>query len=167
MSMIANNKSQQGSTLIEVLVSLVVLAGGLLGMSGLQTVSLKNNQSAYARTQATMFANDMAERMRANLAGLDAGNYNNAAGAATAACFTPAGCTPQQMAQQDILDWSAAITAFLPGAASVVCRDATQQDGTPAAVACDNAGTVYAIKIWWDDDRDGVAEQRYVLSFQP
>lgn len=162
-----NKGTQKGSSLLEVLVSLVVLAGGLLSMAGLQTVSLKNSQTAYARTQSTMFANDMAERMRANLVGLDAGNYNNIAGAQTANCFAAAGCTGLQMAQQDIFDWQVAIAASLPAGASAVCRDATQQDGLPGAIACDGNGTVYAIKIWWDDDRDGVAEQRYVLSFQP
>lgn len=156
-----------GSTLIEVLVSLLVLSGGLLSMGGLQTISLKNNQSAYYRTQATVFANDMAERMRGNISAVDTGGYNNVVGAATAACFTTAGCTPAQLAAQDIDDWEDQIATALPGGDSVVCLDATQEDGTTAAMACDNTGSVYAIKIWWDDDRDGTAEQRYVLSFQP
>ena len=157
----------RGSTLIEVLVSLLILSMGLLSMGGLQTVSLKNNQSAYYRTQATMFANDIADRMRANMAAVTAGNYNNVAGANTASCFTAAGCTPGQMAAQDILDWETQVAAALPGGDSVVCLDSSQEDGTPASVACSGTGSVYAIKIWWDDNRDGTAEQRYVLSFQP
>ena len=167
MSLRTAKSFQTGSTLIEVLVSLLVLSGGLLSMGGLQTVSLKNNQSAYYRTQATVYANDIAERMRGNIAAVDAGAYNNVVGAATSACFTAAGCTPAQMAAQDILDWGASITTALPGGTSVVCLDASQEDGTAAAKACSNTGTVYAIKIWWDDDRDGTAEQRYVISFQP
>ncbi|MFM1895258.1 MAG: type pilus modification protein PilV [Pseudomonadota bacterium] len=158
---------QAGSTLIEVLVSLLILAFGLLSMGGLQTVSLRNNQAAYYRTQATMFANDMADRMRANMVAVTAGDYDDVAGADTANCFTAAGCTPAQMAAQDIDDWEDEVATALPGGASVVCLDATQEDGTPLANACSGTGTVYAIKIWWDDDRDGTAEQRYVLSFQP
>lgn len=162
-----NKISQSGSTILEVLVSLLVLSGGLLSMGGLQTVSLKNNQTAYYRTQATVFANDMAERMRGNLSAIDAGAYDDVAGADTANCYTSAGCTAAEMAAQDIDDWEDEVALALPGGASVVCLDATQEDGTPAANACDGNGSVYAIKIWWDDDRDGTSEQRYVLSFQP
>ena len=161
-----SQRKVQGSTLIEVLVSLLVLSFGLLSMGGLQTVSLRNNQTAYYRTQAIMLANDMAERMRGNIAGVTAGGYNNVTGAATANCFTSTGCTPAQMAAQDVFSWEAEVAAALPGGDGVVCRDATQDDGTPAAVACSNTGSIYAIKIWWDDNRDGTAEQRYVLGFQ-
>ena len=167
MSLIPVPRRNSGSTLIEVLVSLLVLSGGLLSMGGLQTLSLRNNLTAYYRTQATVFANDMAERMRANLAAVDDGDYDDITGADTAACFTAAGCTPAQMAAQDIDDWEDDIATALPGGDSVVCLDSSQEDGTTAAMACDGAGSVYAIKIWWDDDRDGTAESRYVLSFQP
>ena len=162
-----SKKLQHGTTLIEVLVSLLILAFGLLGMAGLQTVSLRNNQSAYFRTQATMFANDMVERMRANIIAVDSGGYDDVVGTATPACLSVAGCTPTQMAAQDVDEWEDAVIAALPSGTSVVCLDATANDGTAAAHACDGLGTIYAIKIWWDDDRDGTAEQRFVLSFQP
>lgn len=161
------SKSVLGTTLIEVLVSLLILSFGLLGMAGLQTVSLKNNQSAYYRTQATTFAADIVERMRANISAVANNNYDDVGGAATAACFTPAGCTAAQMAAQDIFDWSATVAAALPLGNSVVCLDSSADDGTTGANACDGLGNIYAIKIWWDDDRDGEANQRYVLSFQP
>lgn len=156
-----------GTSLIEVLVSLLVLSGGLLGMAGVQAVSLRNNQSAYFRTQATTLTIDISERMRANKTGVDNGAYDNVAGAATAACFTVGGCTATQMASQDILDWTAEVAAALPGGDAVVCLDSTGDDGTPAAPACDGTGNVYAIKIWWDDDRDGTANARYVTTMQP
>ena len=159
--------SQGGTSLMEVLVSLLVLSGGMLGMASVQTVSLRNNQTAYYRTQATSLSLDMVERMRANITAVQNGNYNDVAGAATAACFTAAGCTSVQMANQDVLDWSAQVVAALPGGASVVCIDSTGDDGTPAANACDGIGRVYAIKIWWDDDRDGNANQRYVTTTRP
>ncbi len=136
-------------------------------MASVQTVSLRNNQTAYYRTQATSLSLDMVERMRANIAGVQDGAYDDVAGAATASCFTVAGCTRVQMANQDILDWSAQVAAALPGGASVVCIDSTGDDGTPAANACDGIGRVYAIKIWWDDDRDGTANQRYVTTTRP
>lgn len=160
-------KPQSGTTLMEVLVSLLVLSGGMLGMASVQTVSLKNNQAAYYRTQATSLSLDMVERMRANITAVQNEDYDDATGAATASCFTAAGCNSTQMALQDILDWSAQVAAALPGGDSVVCIDSTGGDGTTLANACDGAGRVYAIKIWWDDNRDGTAGQRYVTTMQP
>ena len=160
-------KAQLGVALLEVLVSLLILAFGLLGMAGLQTVSLRNNQTAYYRTQATMFASDIVERMRGNILAVDNNNYDNVAGADTASCFAAAGCTSAQMAAQDVIDWNADVVASLPSGAGVVCLDSTANDGTSGAVACDGLGDVYAVKIWWDDNRDGNADQRFVMSFQP
>lgn len=156
-----------GTTLMEVLVSLLVLSFGLLGIAGVQSVSLRNNQAAYYRTQATMLTSEIIERMRANKVGVDNDAYDNVAGAATPACFTAAGCTPGQMAAQDILDWSADIPAALPGGVGVVCLDSTGNDGTAAAPACDGAGTIYAVKIFWDDNRDGTANQSLITIWRP
>lgn len=156
-----------GATLIEVLISLLILAIGLLGMTGLQTVSLRNTQSAYLRTQASIASNDIVERIRANLQGVEANNYDANAGAATAACNTIAGCTAGQLAANDIAEWKLALAADLPSGAGTVCADSTPQDGTPAAPACDGLGTQYAVKIWWDEDRDGAAEKLFSLSFRP
>jgi len=55
---------QQGLSLIEALVAVVVLALGLLGLAGLQATSIKSNDSALFRSQATLLAYDMADRMR-------------------------------------------------------------------------------------------------------
>jgi type IV pilus assembly protein PilV len=59
-------RSQRGVTLLEVLISIVVLSVGLLGYAGLQTLSMKNNTSAFQRSQATMLTYDIVDRMRAN-----------------------------------------------------------------------------------------------------
>ena len=56
----------RGFTLIEVLIALVILSVGLLGLAGLQIISLKNNQSTYARGQANLMAMDVIDRIRAN-----------------------------------------------------------------------------------------------------
>lgn len=160
-------RSHSGATLIEVLISLLILAIGLLGMTGLQTVSLRNTQSAYLRTQASIASNDIVERIRANLQGGEANNYDANAGAVTAACNTIAGCTAGQLAANDIAEWNVALAADLPAGAGIVCADATPEDGTPGTPACDGLGDDYAVKIWWDEDRDGTAEKRFSLSFRP
>jgi hypothetical protein len=47
--------------------------------------------------------------------------------------------------------------------------DSTPQDGTgTASPACDNTGNLFAIKLWWDGDRDAATtDQRFTTSFQP
>ena len=57
---------QRGVSLIEVLVTIVIISFGLLGVAGLLATGLRNNQSSQWRTQASILAYDMAERMRAN-----------------------------------------------------------------------------------------------------
>ena len=165
--LIAMARKQRGSTLIEVLIALLVLSFGMMGMAGVQSVSLRGNQAAYFRTQATSLSMDIVERMRANITGVGAGAYNNVAGSATASCYTTAGCTSTQMADQDINDWLAQVTALLPGGTAVVCLDSGGDDGTAAAFACYNTGSIYAIKIWWGDNRDGAANARSVTTCPP
>jgi type IV pilus assembly protein PilV len=167
------DNSQGGFTLLEVLIAIVVLALGLLGLAGLQAASLRNNHSAYLRSQATLLAYDMADRMRANPEAVKNGDYNKpAAPAKITECFTTDGCTPDKMAQQDKFEWATAVANTMPSGQAVVCLDSTSDPesgaGIPtfAAPQCDNTGTVYAVKIWWNDDRSNTP-QLFVYSFQP
>ena len=57
---------QQGTTLIEVLVALLVLAIGLLGAAALQLNALKYTDSSRLSSQASFVAYDMMDRIRAN-----------------------------------------------------------------------------------------------------
>lgn len=136
-------------------------------MTGLQTVSLRNTQSAYLRTQASIASNDIVERVRANQLGVEANSYDANAGAVTAACNAIAGCTAAQLAANDIAEWNTALAAGLPAGVGIVCADSSPEDGTPAAPACDGLGNLFAVKIWWDEDRDGAAEKLFSLSFRP
>ncbi|MEZ5516489.1 MAG: type IV pilus modification protein PilV [Gammaproteobacteria bacterium] len=161
------NHLQHGSTMIEVLVALLIFSFGLLGMAALQSSSIVANQSAYFRTQAISYANDMADRMRANIRGVTSSSYDDVTGTSTGSCYTASNCTPAQMAANDVFEWNAAIAAALPGGAAVVCLDSSPDDGTPALTGCSGGGDIYAVKVWWDDDRDGTAEQRVVLELSP
>ena len=152
--------------MIEVLITMVILAIGLLGVTGLQLTSLRANQISQFRTQATWLAYDLSDRMRANMEGVDAGAYDNPAPTAVDTCLTVDGCSTDEMAQNDAFEWIAAVQSALPQGAGTVCIDSTPNDGTPAAPACDGGGSVYAIKIWWDDDRDGNLD-RFEMSLQP
>lgn len=57
---------ENGFTLIEVLIAVVILAIGLLGVAGLQVVSLQQTNNAHLRTMANLQAQDAAELLRLN-----------------------------------------------------------------------------------------------------
>lgn len=171
---ITADRRQAGFTMLEVLISMVIIAFGLLGVAGLQAFALKNNQSATFRSTATMLAADMADRVRANVGGAIDGAYNapglDAYGTAVAAC-TDAGCTTGQLAQNDLFEWQRRILLSLPAGVGIVCLDSTPHDGDiPTVPECDNAGeTNYVVKIWWTDDRtrsgDLATPQRFSTPF--
>lgn len=156
-------KPQQGFTLVEVLVAIVVLSIGLLGLAGLQATGLRNNHSAYLRTQATLQAYDIIDRMRANVLGQSA-YYSTPTGKNCEGAS--ANCSPADLADYDRSQWNAANANILPSGTGVVCRDTSPDDGTSTAPACDNAADAPVVKVWWIDERDG-SVQRFVTSFRP
>lgn len=68
--------SQRGVGLIEVLIAVLVLSFGMLGLVGLQTWSLRNNQSALERGMATVQTHSIADAMRADRANAISGAYD-------------------------------------------------------------------------------------------
>jgi type IV pilus assembly protein PilV len=151
------SQRQKGFGLLEVLVTVVILAIGLLGLAGLQAIGLNFNHSAYNRSQATTLAYDIVDRMRANPAAI---NSYTGAPVQTANCVAVAGCTPIQMAQHDLWEWQNAI-------------DATLSPGNIAAGAVGTItpnGTIFTVSINWDENRDGLvnaADPNFLVSFQP
>jgi len=94
---------QSGFSLLEVLISLLVLGIGLLGLGGLQVASLKGTTNAHSRTIATMFAMDLADRMRANPLGVKGGFYGTSVSCSGGEyCRNSTYCTPQQIAVFDL-----------------------------------------------------------------
>lgn len=155
-SSIAARRGQRGFTLIEVLVSALILALGLVGVAGLQALALKSNQSAYLRSQASALAYDLADRMRTNVQGATSGFYVPGDASLHASCLTTSGCSVQQSAQNDLAEWNAALATNLPMGTGFVCIDSTPYDGTGVGnPQCDGNGSRHSVKIWWDDDRDG------------
>ncbi|WOJ96491.1 type IV pilus modification protein PilV [Congregibacter brevis] len=108
-----SSRQQAGFTLIEVMVSVLILLVGLLGVVGMQMLSLQANQGAYFRSQAVYIGAEILDAMRANptAAASYVGVYpDDGAGTSTVpadqSCDDADGCTPQEAAQQDIREWN-------------------------------------------------------------
>jgi len=59
-------RRQRGDTMIEVLVTVIIIAVGVLGAAALQVTTLKNLNSSHSASVAAIVAQDFSERMRAN-----------------------------------------------------------------------------------------------------
>lgn len=130
--------SQSGFSILEIMVTLVVLSTGLLGVANLQVNALRGNQGAHLATLAAQQAQDMAERMNTNPKGVGANLYDSLDAGIPVASVNcqSASCTPAQLALFDHIRWNSANQALLPGGAGQVSEI---RDG------------VYLIGVRWND----------------
>lgn len=112
-----NKHRQQGVGLIEVLITAFILAVGLLGLAALQTRSLQYNHGAYLRSQATILAYDIIDRMRINRTVALSGGYDVALSAATV--------SGTSLAATDVNQWLGLLSATLPGGDGAIDCDAS------------------------------------------
>lgn len=140
----ASRSGQSGFGLLEVLISVLILAVGLLGLAALQASSLRVGGSATWRSQAVMAAHDMMERVRANQ--LDVADYNSAsAGVACNPGFSPNAAS--SVAVNDLNAWRNQLACMLPGGQGGVVVNANQ----------------VTVSVTWDDSRG--TEPLQVFSF--
>jgi len=150
---------QRGSSLLEILVAVFILAIGLLGLAALQANSLKNINNSQFRTLATTYAYDMAERMRSNQDGVLAGGYD----AISASVSDPgcSSCTAAQLAQLDGYQWNQQIS------------QAVNIGGLPTGSGTvTKSGNVFNITVvWQEQQRDSsggkVGDADFTLTIQP
>lgn len=156
----------RGFSLVEVLVSIVILSFGLLGAVGLQAAALKNNRDARLQSEATHLARELAEMMRANarVAGASgaANPYRGNFGPGQLTPATSSDClnlgqqcdSPEAVANAQMTEWLARVQHILPGARVVVCLDSQpyDKDGLPRW-ACTDANNaqqnITVIKLGW------------------
>ncbi len=143
-----------GYTLIEVMIAVFVLSIGLVALGFLQVVSVQTSYNAHNRALASIAAQDMAERIRANLAGYTANQHANltvGGGSGTDCDGNSVNCTPQQLTDADFARWQQQLAAVLPQGQGILCMDGTDgdiNDGEPGAALCSGAGK-NVIKIFW------------------
>ena len=133
--------AQKGVTMIEVLVSVIVLSVGLLGLAGLQSAGLTYNQSASFRSTATMMTYSILDSMRANRTEANNGSYNIGLGATKP--------TGDAIYQKDLNNWMTELALRLP-----------QGQGS---INVDNNSNV-TITIQWDDSRGAMAAQQFIMA---
>jgi type IV pilus assembly protein PilV len=92
--------------MIEVLVTIVIVAFGLLGLAGLQARLQTSEMESYQRSQALMLLNDMANRIATNRT--NAANYVTTAGSPLGAGMT-CPITTADVVQRDVNEWCLAV----------------------------------------------------------
>lgn len=120
-------RRQSGVGLIEVLVTVLILATSLLAMGALQSRSLQFNHSAYLRSQANILAYDILDRMRINRENVD--GYDGLA-------LTDDAPTGGDLASKDVREWLTDVERLLPGG-----------DG---AIECE--GMLCTVSLRWVDE---------------
>ncbi|KAF0866921.1 type IV pilus modification protein PilV [Pseudomonas sp. LD120] len=118
-------QAQDGMTLIEVLVALLILTLGLLGAAVVQIKALQYSDSSRMSTQASFIAYDMLDRIRANVAA----DYTLATSASGGA---------SDVRHQDLHEFASNVESFA---------------GPSAKGSISVNRQVYTIRITWDDAR--------------
>jgi type IV pilus assembly protein PilV len=110
----------RGFSLLEVMVSVGILSVALLGTAGLMAASLRNTNTAYYRSQATILADDMLDRIRTNIAEAKGDKYDIDS---YAAGTEPDLTGKAGLALYDCEEWTAMIGESLPGGVGTVQVD--------------------------------------------
>lgn len=152
-----------GTTLLEVMVALVIFSIGMLGLNALQVTGLRESGNADKRTQATLLANDLIERMRANPKGVYDGSYDDTLiNYSTINCATPPAkycedygsnsaslCASNEMASYDAYTVKCLTEQRLPtGTVTVGCTD-----NTGTAATC-STSAFRSVTIGWVNTND-------------
>ena len=134
--MLIKQRKQQGLSLIESMIALLVISIGLLGIAALQITSMSQNTSALNHSQAVWLAYNMSDRIRANFSEFD--NYDGVDTdlAYSGDCIASA-CSTAQMLDADAAEWSDMMDS-LPGGRGRITSNA---DGLVVTVHWDDEGT--------------------------
>jgi type IV pilus assembly protein PilV len=147
-----DHQKARGFTLIEVLVSTIILAIGLLGLAAMQTLALKDNQDAFFYSQASTLAYEMSDRMKVNPSGWSA-TIPEPSDAKNCDLADP--CSVTDMASYDYWAWQSNIQ-------NRIASDAT------AVVSRINATTLRLTIIWTrNHQQDTNTGNQFVMDVTP
>ena len=175
-----SKRRETGFSLIEVLVSIVILGIGMLGAAGLQLATLRSNHFTAQASVATQLVRDYEEITQmlrsaaisssegtSALSGLDTATADSST---IPNCqTTTATCDSGQLATFTLNEWKARVTTQLPGGRAVVCRDSAPKDTSGASAglyhwACDDKGDMLMVKIGWTGRADKTDKTQQAIS---
>lgn len=146
-------RAQKGFSLIESLVSIVIMALGILGIVGVQMRTLADTQTGVRRAQAIRLVEDLSERAKVNPNALaNIAQYVKgfgAPGAPPVNCKSGV-CNSEQLAQYDIAVWKQAVADTLPLGDAAVFLSA--DEATPA-----NRRQLGIMISWRENESDAAA----------
>lgn len=154
---------QSGFSLIEVLISVLILSVGMLGAVGMQATAMKSNKEARNQAIGIVFARELGEKMRGNhtvaIKTVSADNpylFDVILAATTTVaspvvnCFTVGCPTPKDAAIWDVADWQGRVQAALPTPRVKVCFDDAPFNASGVGKwGCTDAGDVAVLKMSW------------------
>lgn len=156
----------RGSTLLEILIAVLVLALGILGGVGLQLNAARARHQSVLLSHATQLAASLAERMRANPGQFSTYLTLDFDAAATPLPAAPSplclgdACDAAQLARTDLYDVSVTASQHLPGGRLRVCRDAGLWSGGQLRWDCVGGATApVVVKVGWRGKRPDGAPQ--------
>ena len=158
------HRTQSGFSLVEVLISIVILSIGMLGAAGMQAAAMQANKETRNQSVAASFARELADKMRGNsVVAIKSAAADNPyliaettlTGTATFVaptenCFTTACSSAAAVASWDMADWKNRVQNALPDPKIKICFDKTPfaTDGT-AQWLCTNDGDITVLKMAW------------------
>lgn len=155
---------QQGFTLMEVLIAVLILSFGMLGLVGMQAFALQSNREAKLYSEATNLARELTEMMRGNnLVAIETEKAANPYLLDIKTDTEPAedcltvgsSCTTtKDVAAAQMTEWVSRLKDKLPGARATICFDSTPYDsnGLPQwDCTADTTATdaVIFVKLGW------------------
>jgi len=152
----------KGFSIIEVLISIIILSIGITGLVKLELSAVKISQKNHRYSAALILANEMAEKMSGNHTSTDDPfaspflkvDFNTATDKidSVQSCFDKT-CTAEQVASANIAEWLKKISRALPGVRAKICLDdAPWEDRKNSYVwECQTAGNKPSavIKLGW------------------
>ncbi|MCS6996996.1 MAG: type IV pilus modification protein PilV [Casimicrobiaceae bacterium] len=157
--------SQGGFSLLEALIAIVIISLGVLGIAGLQLSALRDTQTSRNVTAATILARDMADRLRTSAVAVKNFDFNMVPSSVNNCVGPTSSCTEITFFASDYAAWRALVANRLPSGEGRVCRDATPDDGTPAAPACTGGNNdPLVVKVWWwEKGNQTSTQERFVM----
>ncbi|WP_439892704.1 type IV pilus modification protein PilV [Ralstonia sp. 25C] len=145
---------QRGTTLIEILISVVILLVALLGAAGLMARSNQSEMESYQREQALTLLQDMTARLNANrqvavcyaVAGATTTAGNGGVSAPTCAAGTAA---QQATVAADLAAWNTALLGTAESTASGTIAVGAMIGARGCIEAVDTTNQIYRITVAW------------------